>query len=274
MLRYIIRKKITIIFLLINVMLFSSCITSRKTNYLQEPSVFIPSYDDKTGYEEYKLTPSDKLYIRMYSTEKETNQHFNGNNQSMTTMMSGGGSSDYTDLYTFTVKNDGTIKVPIVEEHIYVAGKNIRETKKIIEEALKPYILEKFVVDVKIIGRYFSVIGGGSTGKFPIVREKMNIFQALALAGDLNTYSDRSKIKILRETNGTTQIKVFDIRSKDIINSEFYYIQPNDVIYIQNVNEQFFSVSTFGAALSTIFSTFSFGLFFYNLFSPTTPASN
>jgi polysaccharide export outer membrane protein len=94
------------------------------------------------------------------------------------------------------------------------------------------------------------------------------------MAGDISTFGDRSKIKVLREINGTTKIREFDIRSKDIINSEFYYIQPNDVIYIQNVNEQFFSVTTFGAALSTVFSTFSFGLFIYNLFTPSTPASN
>ena len=130
------------------------------------------------------------------------------------------------------------------------------------------------MVDVKIVGRYFSVIGGGSNGKFPILREKMNVFQAIAMAGDISTFGDRSKIKVLREINGTTKISEFDIRSKDIINSEFYYIQPNDVIYIQNVNEQFFSVTTFGAALSTVFSTFSFGLFIYNLFTPSTPASN
>jgi len=270
MLKFFTDKRVYILYFLMAVALFTSCITAKKTNYLQNPSIYIPKYDNGIGYEEYKLAPSDKLYVRMYSTEKETNQLFNGSNQMMSSMMSG--SSDYSDLYTYTIKNDGTVKLPIAVEDIHIAGKNIRETKKIIEDALRPYILEEFVVDVKIIGRYFSVIGGGSTGKFPILREKMNVFQAIAMAGDISTFGDRSKIKILRETNGSTKIREFDIRSKDIINSEFYYIQPNDVIYIQNVREQFFSVTTFGAALSTIFSTFSFGLFIYNLISP--PASN
>ena len=272
MLRFFTDNRGYILCLLTAATLFASCVTAKKTNYLQNPSIYIPKYDNSVGYEEYKLAPSDKLYVRMYSTEKETNRLFNGSNQMMTSMM--GGSSDYTDLYTYTIKNDGTVKLPIAEESIYLAGRNIRETKKIIEDALRPYIKEEFVVDVKIIGRYFSVIGGGSNGKFPILREKMNVFQAIAMAGDISTFGDRSKIKVLREINGTTKISEFDIRSKDIINSEFYYIQPNDVIYIQNVNEQFFSVTTFGAALSTVFSTFSFGLFIYNLFTPSTPASN
>jgi polysaccharide export outer membrane protein len=60
------------------------------------------------------------------------------------------------------------------------------------------------------------------------------------MAGDIDTYGDRSKIRIIRETNRSTQVKFFDVRSVDIIHSEFYYVEPNDVIYIQDMNEQFF----------------------------------
>ena len=76
----------------------------------------------------------------------------------------------------------------------------------------------------------FSIIGSGTNGRYPIMREKMNIFQALALAGDISTFGDRSSVKILRESPSGTRVSVFDIRSKEIINSEYYYIQPNDVI--------------------------------------------
>ena len=266
------KKGIYLLFFLTVCLLATSCITARKTNYLQKPSVNIPKYNDSIGYEEYRLAPTDNLYIRMYSTENVTNKLFNGDNQTMNSMMSGSsGSSGYSELYTYIIKDDGTIKIPIAKENIFIAGKTIRETKKIIEEALKPYIVEKFVVDVKIVGRYFSVIGGGRNGKYSILKEKMNIFQALAMAGDINTYGDRSRIKIVRETQGNTQIKVFDIRSKDIINSEYYYIQPNDVIYIQEVKEHFFAVTNFGSALSTFFSTISFGMFIYNLKTIATP---
>jgi len=55
------------------------------------------------------------------------------------------------------------------------------------------------------------------------------------------------------------------VRSVDIINSEFYYVEPNDVIYIQDMNEQFFSVTSFASLLSTVFATFSFGIFIYGL---------
>ena len=120
-------------------------------------------------------------------------------------------------------------------------------------------------VDVKLVEKYYSIISSSTSGRFPITREKINIFEALAMAGDIGTYGDRSKIRIIRETENGTQIKMFDVRSADIIHSEFYYVEPNDVIYIQDVNEQFFSVTSFPSLLATLISTFSLAIFIYDL---------
>ena len=252
--------------------LLSSCITAKKVNYLQKPSGPIPAYHDDIGYEEYTISTSDKLYIRVYSPDKNINTIYNGSTQMMGGSMLSG--SDYTDLYTYQVKDNGAISLPLVGD-VYLAGQNIRQAKKTVENAIKTTMVDDCAVDVRIVGRYFSVIGSRINGKYPIYREKMNIFQAMAMAGDISTFGDRSKIKVLRESPSGPQIKVFDIRSKDIINSEFYYIQPNDVIYIQDLKSQFFSVTTFGSALSTLFSTFSFGMLIYYLATPeeTVPAT-
>ncbi len=252
--------------------LLSSCITAKKVNYLQKPSGPIPAYNDDIGYEEYTISTSDKLYIRVYSPDKNINTIYNGSTQMMGGSMLSG--SDYTDLYTYQVKDNGAISLPLVGD-VYLTGQNIRQAKKTVENAIKTTMVDDCAVDVRIVGRYFSVIGSRINGKYPIYREKMNIFQAMAMAGDISTFGDRSKIKVLRESPSGPQIKVFDIRSKDIINSEFYYIQPNDVIYILDLKSQFFSVTTFGSALSTLFSTFSFGMLIYYLATPeeTVPAT-
>lgn len=243
---------------------FSSCITARKVNYLQDSSSAIPYYNDSVGYEEYILKPTDKVFIRVYSPDDKINTLFNGNNNNISANMS---SSDYSDLYTYIIKDNGTIKLPIAGD-IVVAGNTVREAKKKLESAINSVIKDNCAVDLRVVGRYFSVIGSNVNGRYPIFREKMNIFQALAMAGDISTFGDRSKIKLLRESPNGVEVKVFDIRSKDIINSEFYYIQPNDVIYIQDVKSQFFSVTSFGSALSTTFSTLSFGILIYNLATP------
>ncbi len=248
---------------------FNSCITSKKTNYLQEPSGSIPTYDNKVGYKEYTLSPFDKLYIRIYSPKAEKNFLINGNVNNISE-----GSNDYrTDLYAYTIDKNGEIDFPVVGK-IRLDGLYIREAKKVIERAIKTYIIDDCAIDVRLIGRYFSIIGGDVNGRFPIHKEKMNIFQALAMAGDIGIYGDRSDIKILRESPEGVYIKSFDIRSKDIINSEFYYIQPNDVIYIQEVSSHFFSVTNIGTAFSTITSTISFGLLVYNLVTPDKQQTN
>lgn len=249
------------ILVLLFVCLLNSCITSRKVNYLQNATMGIPSYNNEVGYEEYTLMPTDKLFVRVYSPDQKINTVFNGSGQGMIASM---GSSDYSDLYTYQIREDGTIKLPIVG-YLSVKGLSIRQAKQKIEASIRSAMVDECAVDVRVVGRYFSIIGGGTNGRYPIMREKMNIFQALALAGDINTFGDRSSIKILRESPSGTSVSVFDIRSKDIINSEFYYVQPNDVIYIQDVNSQFFSVTNFGTAISTTISSISFGVLIYNM---------
>lgn len=251
----------------------TSCITTHHINYLQPPKNFIPAYKDTVSYSDYRLRVGDKLYIQVYSTDDKTNALFNGNRNNSMQMMSnsGSGSGEMMDLYTNLIHSNGTIKLPLVGD-IYIKGLTLREAKVVIEDAIRP-ILKLNSVDIRMMGQYFSIIGAGKSGRFPIIREKVNIFQALAMAGDVGYYADRSKIKILRvSADGGTQIKVFDIRSVDIIHSEFYYIEPNDVIFLQPLKEQFFGVSTFWTAVSTIITTYSFGVLIHkSFFAQTNP---
>lgn len=254
---------IMILMLLVS-LLMTSCITPKKTNYLQNRSYRIPKYNDSIGYEDYKLIKGDRIYVRLISTDKKMNTIFNGSMQ-----VGNASSSENSDLFTYLVKDDGSIELPLVGK-VNVQGHTLRDSKSIIQEALASLINDKFTVNVTIVQRFFSVIGTQSNNKYPIIKEKMTIFQALAMAGDIDLYGDRSKIKIIREVSGTPKVITFDVRSKDIINSEYYYIQPNDVIYIQDVKERFFSITSISSAISIFFSTLSFGIFIYNVASPTT----
>ncbi|MDO9152150.1 MAG: polysaccharide biosynthesis/export family protein [Paludibacter sp.] len=222
----------------------------------------IPSYKDTTSYEDYRLRPGDRLYVKVYSTDDRTNMLFNGSQQTSQMALSGGGESSIMDLYTYLVLNDGNIVFPMIGK-VKMQDLTLREATLKLEKEIEPYY--KFsTVEMKIVARYFSVIGGGKAGYFPIPREKINIFQALAMSGDIDIYGDRSKVRIIRETDTGTQIKVFDIRSVDILHSEFFYIEPNDVIYIQSVDEQFYSVSNLTGLFSTVLTTISFGTIIFN----------
>lgn len=269
------KTSVRIIQICISALIFTSCITARKVNYLQKPDFLIPSYKDTTTYEDYILRPGDRLYVKVYSTDEKTNMLFNGGSQVSQMMMSSGssqggasqgGGSSYYDLYSYLVQDDGTISFPMLGK-VYIEGMSVRDATYKLEKEIEPYYRFS-TVEMKIVQRYFSVLGSGRAGYFPIPREKINIFQALAMAGNIDIFGDRSKVRIIRENENGTEVKTFDVRSADIIHSEFFYVEPNDVIYIQTLDEQFYSVTNLTSLFATVLSTISFGtIIFQSLFN-------
>ena len=95
--------------------------------------------------------------------------------------------------------------------------------------------------------------------------DKITIFQALAMAGDLSEFADRSVVKLVRLTERGTIVKKFDLRSEKIIDSEYYYIHPNDVLYIQPSGIKNVGIKHVSTMLSMAISTASIGIILYKL---------
>ena len=264
------RKSIiqSLIFTLL-VFLLASCMTPRRLNYLQSSKYIHFDYADSVPYSDYKLKQGDKLFIRLITPNEKLSTMFNGGGAGggSQMMMTGNSSGGASDLYTYLIKSNGAVSLPIVGD-VQLEGLTMREAKHALVAALKS---ESSLVSVNIYmsNRSFSVIGAGSSGNISFMKDKINIFEAVALMGDFGFYADRSKIKILRELpNGETITKTFDVRGVEILHSEFYYIEPNDVIFIQPLNEKFFGINSFWTAVSFVTSTFSFGLFLYSTIFP------
>ena len=262
--------------------ILSSCVTSKKINLMQEPTKDnqIPSYTDTIPYADYELSTGDRLYIRVHSVDQQVQKLFS------TAMGIGNGRGDYNnlnnhaitgginqgyanELYTYLVLEDGTIDFPLIGR-LYVRGMNTRLVKLRLEDELASYIKDygdyKMVsVDVDVIQRMYSVISDGGAGNYSIRREKMTIYEAIAQAGNLGDWSDRSKVKIVREKEGVTKVIEFDLRSKDVINSEYYYVEPNDVIYVQQLKGKAFHVNNITTAIAVTATTISFGGFVYGI---------
>jgi polysaccharide export outer membrane protein len=265
--------KIKHILIVLLPLLLVSCVTSKKVNLLQEPSEKsgIPEYTDTLTYEDYEVRVGDRLYVYVYSIDERVSKMFNptgtGVNSSQIRQSSSVGGS--YDLYTYLVLDDGTIDYPMVGR-MSVRGLTTREIKHKLERELATYVsgygdYQMLSVEVNIVRRSFSVISDKGSGTFTIPKEKVTIFEALAMAGDIGDFGDRSKVRIVREIEGQTQVKVFDVRSKDIINSEYYYIEPNDVIYIQRIKGQSFGVNSVTTSISVAATTLAFGGFVYGL---------
>ena len=259
-----------LLFVSVVVFLLSSCVTARKVNYMQEPDKYIPSYADTLSFEDYELRTNDRLYIYVYSLDEKVSAMYNagGSGSGIRQQMQQGGTGGSYDLYTYLVEDDGTIDFPTIGK-IPVRGLTTRAVKYKLEEELAKLLKEipgyKTVsVEVSIVGRSFSVIGAQS-GRYMINKEKMTIFEALAMVGDLAEFNSRKEIKLVREKEGVTTIKTFDVRSKDIVNSEFYYIEPNDIIYIRQIPGYSFGINSASTALGVTATTLSFGVFVYSI---------
>lgn len=228
--------------------LAASCVTNKKTTYLQHlEQSDIPQ--ESVAPEVYLVLPTDNLYIRVITPDPKWSAIFN-------TMPSTGGTINVTEevavILSYTVYSDGTIDFPYVGT-IAVAGKSLREIREVVEAALRDYINDA-VVTVKLLNNYVSLVGDVTRpGKYPIYKDHMNIFQALAMAGDMDIYSHRRRVQVIRQTVDGSVIKDFDLTDAGIVDSEFYYVMPNDVIYAEPIKGKFFKMDSFPYA--TILAT-------------------
>ena len=250
--------------------LLSSCVTARKVNYMQAPDKQIPSYADTITFEDYELRIGDRMYIYVYSLDENITKMYNagGSGSMIRHQMIQGNMSGSYDLYTYLVDEQGDIEFPTIGK-IAVRGLTTREVKRRLEDELSKLLQEipgyaTVSVEVNIVNRTFSIIGAQS-GRYVINKEKMTIFEALAMAGDLGEFNSRQEIKLVREKEGKTTIKTFDVRSKDIVNSEYYYIEPNDIIYIRQIPGYSFGINSASTTLGICASTISFGVFIYSI---------
>lgn len=267
-------KKLKVNSLLLTIVAIAlvSCVTSKKVNYMQEPDKKIPAYADTLTFEDYQLREGDRIYVYVYSLNEEIMKIYNasGSNSSYMRGQQQQYGNEYGsyELYSYLVDENGNIQFPTIGD-VQVLGLTTREVKLKLEDELSALLQETpgyrmISVEVNVVRRMYSIIGEQS-GRYSITKEKMTIFEALAQAGDINEFGDRSQIKLIREKDGETIIKTFDVRSKDIINSEFYYIEPNDIIYIRKIKGQSFRINSAGTAVGVVAATISFGVFVYTI---------
>lgn len=207
----------------------------------------------KVSPEEYRIIPGDLLTINVYAWDPETARLFASYSAGFTwqglnenTAISA--SSQVRSLESVghirpvTVYADGTITFPYIGK-VYVKGCTLLEAKNLISRKLDQFA-EGTSADVTLANRYFSILGEGGADRITMTSTSMTIFQALAISTTIGDYADRSKVTVIRQNAGGSVTKTFDLRSKDIIDTEFYYIQPNDVIYVPQMKKKFLGTTS------------------------------
>jgi polysaccharide export outer membrane protein len=227
------------------VLLMTSCYSHRAIGYLQEPTKHnkLPQYDS-VPYEPYRIRVNDEIIYRLITLDATISKSLAANNTV---------SAQYANSYR--VYSDGTIDIPFLKP-IRIAGLTELEAQDTLRAAFREIIPD---ADVKLTlyNKYFSVIGDANAGRYYIYKEKMNIFQALAMTGDVMNSGDRRHIRIIRPREGAQEPEIleFDIRTNSIIDSKYYYIYPNDVIYVARTKDSFYKVPTYTGFLGLITSS-------------------
>ena len=238
-------KKISIILLGLVAVLMSSCYSHRVIGYLQEPTKAnkLPVYDS-VSYEPYRIRVNDEIIYRLISMDETYTKMLGTNNIS---------SGQYANSYR--VHPDGTVDIPFLKP-LKLQGLTEVEAQDTLRAAFKEIIPD---ADVKLAlyNKYFSVIGDANAGQFYIYKEKLNIFQALAMTGDVMNSGDRRHIRIIRpRDNGQEpEILEFDMRTNSIIDSKYYYVYPNDVIYVARQKNSFYTVPSYSGFIGLITSS-------------------
>jgi polysaccharide export outer membrane protein len=233
---------------IISLTVMISCVPQAKMKYLQDKEGETPVTEFKNLSPEYKLKPGDFVHIRVLSLDQKSNEIFS----SIIATGGAGGYSNTTDqelyLKSYMVNDSGFISFPLFG-NIQAGGLTIKEVEAKLSGSVAEIVQGASVV-VKLVLYNISVLGEvKSPGKFTIYNNRINVFEALAMANDVTSFGNRSNIKIIRTEGAKTNIYVIDIQGKDILSSPYYHLQPNDIVYVEPLKEKSWKFETFPYAL-------------------------
>jgi polysaccharide export outer membrane protein len=240
--------------------LFSSCVTQRNIEYFQQKDNNIKEFSE-AEFPDYKLKPNDELYIQINSLDEEAANVFSGSRQQSAYM---GSIQPYgASLLSYSVNKNGYLQLPVIGE-ILVKDKTLSDVSLILKDSLS-HILNHPIVSVKLVNRYVSILGEViNPGHYAYAQEKLSIYDALGLAGDITDYGNRDKVTLVRNENGNNIRINLDLTRSEILASDYYYMRPNDIVYVKPLRKKFWGMREF--PFSVIFSTITTGLLIYNIF--------
>ena len=214
------------------VLLLSGCGSYKQVPYLQELEALEIS-DTLPPMYDAKIMPKDLLTITVNTSDPEASAPFNLTVQTNNSASSIHSITLQPSLQQYLVNNKGDIDFPVLGR-IHIGGLTKNEAEDLIREKLKPYLQEIPIVTIRMVNYKISVLGEvNKPGTFTVNNEKVNVLEALAMAGDMTIWGLRDNVKLVRENaDGKREIILLNLNKADIIGSPYYYMQQNDIIYV------------------------------------------
>ncbi|MCH7400531.1 polysaccharide biosynthesis/export family protein [Belliella kenyensis] len=221
--------------------LFQACVPNKKLIYLQNLSEHqAQEKDSLLKYEPttYKIQAQDILEVQIITQKdiltadfNQGRQNYASNNMVLGQIAQSGGSIYYTTGYT--VDEDGLIFLPGVGE-VLVSGKSIKEISKELMEKYAHLLINDYQVKVKLGGIRFAALGEfNKPGKYGVLQDRLTIFEAISQAGDLTTIAKRNDLALVRQYPDGAIVHRINLNDIDLISSPYYFIQPNDLLYVE-----------------------------------------
>lgn len=213
-------------------LLLTSCTSYQKIPYLQDFET-VNATEEVTAMYDAHIRPKDLLTITVNTTDPEAAAPFNLTVQSAANSNLTQWVTQQAALQQYLVDNQGNIDFPVLGE-LHLGGLSMNEAESMIREKLQPFLKETPIVTVRMVNYKISVLGEvAKPGTFIINNEKVNVLEALAMAGDMTIWGLRDNVKLVREEeDGKRNIVVLDLNRADIVKSPYYHLQQNDILYV------------------------------------------
>ncbi len=191
----------------------------------------------------------------MYSTDPKTSKLFQTDLPSLM-------NETYMYLNSYMVDEQGYISYSFIDK-MYVKGLTVEEIKNQMQKAINDYFKEATVV-VRLIDYQVAVLGEvNSPGNFTINKDQVNILQAVGMAGGFKDFANIKKVKLVRQTLKGSDVIILDLSNKDILQSDYYYLMPNDILYVEPRTAKSFAFDKFPYTMLFSIASFTLALLIY-----------
>ncbi len=254
--------KHNVLLILSSLIMFSACTTQKTLTYFQgidNPEVAKAVSQHFNSHGDIRISAGDALIIIVTALDPNAVAPFN-----MPAAIYSSPSSDVIHttpmLIHYMVDSTGCIDFPVLGK-IKLAGKTKSEAIAYLEGKISASVKDP-VVTINFLNFNVSVLGEvNRPGRFQVQAERMTVIEAIAQAGDLTPYGKRNTVKVIREENGQLHFGTLDLNSPEIFSSPFYYLQQNDLVYVEPngvraINSQnigtYLSMATTAATMATV----------------------
>ena len=167
-------------------------------------------------------------------------------------------------LQSYTLDEEGCIELPLTGK-INLKNLTVDQAKELLQEKVSKFVNQTTLI-VKLSNFNLTVLGEVSKpGMYKVYQSQINLFEAIAMAGNMTNFAQKDNVKIVRQTENGSEIVMVDMGQADILSSPYYYLKPNDIIYVEPLKIKQWGFTTF--PYSTVISIVSMAVTLITLYT-------